>query len=199
MTTQRRLSKMKHVLAHRQKTLTVVCENIHDPHNVSAILRTCDAVGVQDVYLLYTVQAFPRLGKKSSSSAVKWIDTHKFGDASELKKQLVSRGITLYGTYLSENAKSIYEVDWTQASAIILGNEHSGISEDALRICDQVVSIPMFGMIESLNVSVAAAVILYEAVRQRLGKGLYPKRGRKSNSKLTESWINEMLEKWIKK
>jgi len=199
MTTQRRLAKMKQVLTHRQKTLSVVCENIHDPHNVSAILRTCDAVGVQDVYLLYTVQAFPKLGKKSSSSAVKWIDTHKFSNTAELKKHLLSRGITLYGTYLSENARSIYEVDWTQPSAIVLGNEHSGISEEALGICDQTVSIPMFGMIESLNVSVAAAVILYEAARQRLQKGLYSPRSRNPNSELTERWINEMLQKWIKK
>lgn len=209
MTTQRRLMKMKQVLANRQKNLSVVCENIHDPHNVSAILRTCDAVGVQDVYLLYTIQAFPKLSKESSSSAVKWIDTHKYKDTGDLKKHFTSREITIYGTHLGESAISIYDVDWTQPSAIIFGNEHSGISEEALTICNQTVSIPMFGMIESLNVSVAAAAILYEAARQRLQKGLYPRQNDRPArtklyaggpiSKLAEKWINGMLEKWIKK
>lgn len=184
---------MKQVLSSRQPDLSVVCENIHDPHNVSAILRTCDAVGVQNVYLLYSDEPFPKLGKKSSASAKKWVDTHKFADPAELKKELKAKGMRIYGTHLGKNSKSIYDIDWTQPSTIVLGNEHRGVSAEALDICDQNVNIPMFGMIESLNVSVAAAVILYEVARQRLQKRLYP------NSDLPEKWIKGMLEKWIKK
>lgn len=193
MPTARRISKMKQVLSCRQMDLTVVCENIRDPHNVSAILRTCDAVGVQNVSMLYTDQPFPELGKKSSASAKKWVDTRKFSNPLELKKYLKSMGMKIYGTYLSNKSQSIYDSDWTQPSAIILGNEQRGVSEKVLDICDHNVFIPMFGMIESLNVSVAAAVILYEAARQRMQKGHY------LNSDLSNDWIDKLLEKWTKK
>lgn len=190
MPTVRRISKMKQVLSDRQLDLTVVCENIHDSHNVSAILRTCDAVGVQRVALFYTVEPFPELGKKSSASASKWIDTIKFSDSQKLRDYLKSEGMTIYGTYLGGNSISVFDVDWTQPSAIILGNEQRGISEEALSVCDQRIHIPMFGMIESLNVSVAAAVILYEATRQRLEKKLLPNRG------LSDKWVEEKLREW---
>lgn len=184
---------MRKTLGRRQLDLTVVCENIQDPHNVSAILRTCDAVGVQNVNLLYVDQRFPELGKKSSASAKKWVSTRRFSDPQELKRHLSSLGMTIYGTYLSKKSQSIYNIDWTLPSAVILGNEQRGISKTILEICDQRVHIPMFGMIESLNVSVAAAVILYEAARQRLRKGLY------LTSNLSEEWIDEMLTQWAKK
>lgn len=193
MPTARRVSKMKQVLSRRQPDLTVVCENIQDPHNVSAILRTSDAVGVQKVSLLYTKEPFPELGKKSSASAKKWVDTQRFSEPVELKKHLRSMGMQIYGTHISKESISIYDIDWTQPSAIILGNEQRGVSGKILDICDRKINIPMFGMIESLNVSVAAAVILYEAARQRLKKGLYKK------SDLSEEWFNQMLEKWMKK
>jgi tRNA (guanosine-2'-O-)-methyltransferase len=193
MPTARRISKMRKTLGRRQSDLTVVCENIQDPHNVSAILRTCDAVGVQNVNLLYTDQPFPELGKKSSASAKKWISTQRFSDPHELRRHLSSLGMRIYATHLGKKSESIYNIDWTLPSAIILGNEQRGISDSILGICDQRVHIPMFGMIESLNVSVAAAVILYEAARQRLWKGLY------LTSNLSEEWIDEMLKQWTKK
>lgn len=193
MPTDKRVSKMREILKCRQLDLNVVCENIHDPHNVSAILRTCDAVGVQNVDLLYTIDPFPKLGKKSSASAKKWIDIHRFTDPLELKTHLKSKAITIYATRLKEDSVSVFDVDWTQPSAIIFGNEQNGVSEESLEICDQIINIPMFGMIESLNVSVAAAVILYEATRQRLKKHFYP------NKKLSEKWIDEMLKIWIAK
>ncbi len=175
MPTVNRIKKMRRVLKNRQPDLTVICENIHDPHNVSAILRTCDAVSIAAVQLLYTNQEFPKLGKKSSASAKKWIDVHEFQSVSALRESLKKRGFTIYATHLStENPRSIYEVDWTKPSAIIMGNEHLGVSEEALAIADHNIYIPMFGMIQSLNVSVATAVILYEACRQRIAAGMYP-------------------------
>ncbi len=193
MPTARRLQKMERVLRNRQLDLRVVCENIHDPHNVSAILRTCDAAGVGMVHLLYTHEEFPQLGKKSSASAKKWIDIQRHRSFKELQQALHRDGITIYATHLGERAISIYDVDWTQPSAIIMGNEHRGVSDEALAIADANVYIPQFGMIESLNVSVATAIILYEAVRQRLQANRYP------NPNLDSEWIAAKLQEWIEK
>lgn len=188
--TVKRLEKMKRVLNFRQPDLTVVCENIHDPHNVSAILRSCDAVGVLSVHLLYTQEKFPKLGRKSSASANKWMDIHKHKKHSDVKRVLQNQEMRIFATFLDPSAKSIYEIDWTLPSAIIVGNEHRGVSDEALQIADQRIYIPMFGMVESLNVSVATAVILYEICRQRLLAGFYsvPK---------SEDWINLHLKKWL--
>lgn len=176
MPTEQRLERMRTILQYRQPDLTVVCENIHDPHNVSAILRSCDAVGIDTVRLFYSYQEFPILGKKSSGSATKWINIENFSDAAELRDSLKVKGFTIYATHLqTPNPLSIYEVDWTKPSAIIMGNEHFGVSEDVLAIADHNVYIPMMGMIKSLNVSVATAVTLYEACRQRIDSGLYPR------------------------
>lgn len=174
MPTDRRLAKMRAVISRRQPDLTVVCENIHDPHNVSAILRSCDAVGVQAVHLVYDDTEFPRLGKKSSASGKKWIDIFRHESHAELKKALVARNMKIYATYLDDSARSIYDIDWTKPSAIVMGNEHRGASESMLNIADEAIYIPMQGMIQSLNVSVATAVTLYEAFRQRQNAGMFP-------------------------
>jgi tRNA (guanosine-2'-O-)-methyltransferase len=193
MPTLKRIERMRFALKNRQPDLTVVCENIHDPHNVSAILRSCDSVGVQRVYLLYNNEGFPKLGKKSSASAKKWIEIIKVTNEIELREKLKSEGITIYATHLDRKASSIYTIDWIQPSAIIVGNENRGVSDKALKIADKNVYIPMFGMIKSLNVSVATAVILYESARQRIKKGMYP------NDLLTEDWIEHRLKLWKEK
>ena len=100
--------------------------------------------------------------------------------------------MTIYATHVSPFAKSIYEVDWTESAAIMVGNEHRGVSDKALKIADQTVYVPMFGMVESLNVSVATAVLLYEACRQRIQKEMYPLRQE------TDDWFNKTLASWIK-
>ena len=193
MPTERRRLRMEEVLRNRQPDLTVVFENIHDPHNVSAILRTCDAVGVHRAHLLYTVESFPKLGKKSSASAKKWIELLRHRSHEELRNHLKENRFTIYATTVDPEATSVFAVDWTRPSAIILGNENRGVSEECLAIADTRIYIPMFGMIVSLNVSVAAAVILYEAARQRLAAGRYP------NPHLSPSWICAELEKWSRK
>ena len=173
MITEARKEKIERVLKSRQPDLTVVFENIHDPHNVSAILRTCDAVGILETYLLYTHTTYPKLGKKSSASAKKWINQKRFNDYDKIKAHLKQKDFTIYATHVDPEAKPIFEADWTKPSAIILGNEHLGVSEEALSIADERIYIPQTGFIQSLNVSVAGAIILYEAFRQRNDKGLY--------------------------
>jgi len=191
MVTERRIQKMKRILNFRQTDLTVVCENIHDPHNVSAILRSCDAVGVDAVQLIYNTETFPSLGKKSSASAKKWLSIKHFKSYPELRKYLKKQDMTLYATYIDPSARSIFEVDWTKPAAIIMGNEHRGVSTEAREIADQLIFIPMFGMIESLNVSVATAVILYEACRQRLLNRQY-------HDSKDQAWIKRNLNRWLK-
>ena len=191
MVTERRIQKIKRILNFRQTDLTVVCENIHDPHNVSAVLRSCDAVGIDTVQLIYNEEVFPKLGKKSSASAKKWLNIKRYKSYPELRKTLKNQKMTIYATYIDPSAHSIYDIDWTRPSAIIMGNEHRGVSAEARDIADQLITIPMFGMIESLNVSVATAVILYEACRQRLLSRHY-------HESKDQAWITRNLNRWLK-
>ncbi len=168
----RRLEKIRKVLEHRQPGLTVVMENIHDPHNVSAVFRSCDAVGVKRVELLYTVEKFPKIGRKSSSSANKWLERRRHTSVDECYSALRAEGFRIYATHLAAEAVSLYDLDLTQKVALVFGNEHRGVSDEAAEKADLNFQIPMMGMIQSLNVSVAAAVCLYEALRQRLTHGV---------------------------
>lgn len=193
MRSERRLSKLESVLRHRQPDLTVVIENIHDPHNVSAMFRSCDAAGVLEVQLLYTLEKFPRIGKKSSASAGKWIDRREFKSVETCYSTLRKEGFKIYATQLSEKAVGLYEVDLSKQCAIVFGNEHRGVSDEAAAQADGIIQIPMFGMIQSLNVSVACAITLYEALRQRLAKGHYNK------SKFSEKELKKLLDGWVSK
>ncbi len=184
---------MREVLHHRQSSLTVVMEDIHDPHNVSAVLRTADAVGIHAVQLLYTKEKFPKLGKKSSASAVKWIERRTFTSVDECYAALREDGFTIYATHIGPHSRSVYDLDLTGKVALVFGNEHRGVSADAARLADAVFQIPMMGMIQSLNVSVACAVCLYEALRQRAVKGMYDRPG------LPAEAIEELFKRWMKK
>ena len=164
---ERRSARLEATLRKRQPDLTVVIENIHDPHNVSAILRSCDAAGVMQVQLLYSRESLPKVGKKSSASANKWIDRRSFNSAESCYAALRREGFIILATHLGRNSKSLYDLDLTRKVALVFGNEHRGVSDDIAAMADQNFQIPMFGMIQSLNVSVAAGVCLFEAVRQR--------------------------------
>lgn len=193
MRSERRLARLEYVLRHRQPDLTVVIENIHDPHNVSAMLRSCDAAGVSEVQLLYTFEKFPKIGKKSSASAGKWVERRKFDSVKECYKKLRDEGFTIYATRLGDKAVSFYDLDLSKNVAIVFGNEHRGVSEEAADLADIIVQIPMFGMIQSLNVSVACAITLYEALRQRLAQGQYDK------PKCSEKELKRLMGEWAKK
>lgn len=171
--TEARKEKLRSVLANRQPDLTLVLNNIHDPHNVSAILRSCDAFGVFGVHLYYTKEKFPALANSSSGSAKKWIDLTRHRDAGTMIRGLREHGMQIVGTGFSPTAKPIMDIDFTRPTAIILGNEHRGMDPDVKAHVPDEIYIPMFGMVQSLNVSVAAATILYEAMRQRLAAGMY--------------------------
>ena len=191
--TEQRKKKFLSVLKHRQPTLTVVMEDIHDPHNVSAMLRSADAVGVLEVQLLYINEKFPKLGKKSSASANKWIARRLFKSARECYDRLHDEGFQIYATHLGKKTTSLYELDFTKKVALVFGNEHRGVSEEAAQLADENFQIPMAGMIQSLNVSVACAVSLYEAFRQRQQAGMYDK------PSLKKSEIKKLFDTWARK
>ena len=191
--TEKRFEKIERVATARQFSLRVVLENIHDPHNVSAILRSCDAVGVSQVDLLYTIESFPKISKVSSASSKKWVKQRRFNDTSDCLNTLRDEGFKIYGTILSDDAEDIYDLDFTEKIAIVMGNEHRGISEDMINGVDKHIYIPMRGMIQSLNVSVATAVTLYEAQRQRMEKGMYEK------SELSEEDLDNLIDEWCDK
>lgn len=193
MRSERRLAKLESVIRHRQPDLTVIMENIHDPHNVSAVLRSCDAAGVMEIQLVYTDEKFPKLGKKSSASAKKWVEQRQFKNVGECYKQLHKEGFIIYATHLGKGAKSLYDLDLTGKVALAFGNEHRGVSEESAELADANFMIPMAGMIQSLNVSVACAVTLFEAVRQRIAAHRY------DASSFDEKEVKKMLKKWAMK
>ncbi len=191
--TPARLDKIARVLGHRQPDLTLVLANIHDPHNVSAIYRSCDAFGVPEVHLYYTDTAFPALSEKSSASARKWVGSVRHQSPEALMRALKDKGMTVYATSCSPAARPIAEYDLAKPSAIIMGNEHSGVSPELAALVDAELYIPMYGMIQSFNVSVAAAVILAEASRQRMAAGLY------DAPRYSPEQMTALLAEWEKK
>ncbi len=189
--TPEREKKFKEVISRRQPDLTLILENIHDPHNISAILRTCDAVGIMEVYVINTTDPLrKKLGKKSSASARKWVKVNYFNSVYECVDILKMKGIVIYATHLSTDSVSLYDLDFSRPVCLAFGNEHAGVSEELLGYADGNFIIPMMGMIPSLNVSVACAVSLYEVYRQRAKTGMYehPARQDKNANELFAEW-----------
>lgn len=192
--TDKRVARIKEILVKRQPTLTVVLENINDPHNLSACVRSCDAVGVNEIHLIYYgSQPFPKLGKSSSASAKKWVGQKHYRSVRECFGLLKVEGKKIYTTHLGTDSVSLFDLDLSQPVAIVFGNEHDGVSEEALDMADGNLLVPQVGMIQSLNISVACAVILYEAMRQRLKAGLY------KNQQLDEAAFEAELKGWLEK
>lgn len=190
MTPERR-EKLTNVLSKRQPDITVVLENVFDPHNISAVMRTCDAAGVQDIYILNTkIPRHKKWGFKSSSSAAKWLSVHQYENAEECFSAVRKRHSRIITTHLSSDAVSLYDVNFTESIALVFGNEHSGVSEEIRALADGNFIIPQVGIIRSLNISVACAVTLYEAYRQKNLAGHY------SQPRLEENAYNELFTKW---
>ena len=191
--TERRRAKLERVLRWRQKDLTLVLANIHDPHNVSAIYRSADAFGVAALHLYYTDTAFPELGKKSSASARKWVESVRHRSAEELYAALKAGGHQILATSCTPESKPLGAYDFTKPTAVIMGNEHSGVEPELLAAADGELYIPMYGMIQSFNVSVASAIILAEAARQREAAGMY------ATPRFDEATLATRLGEWLEK
>lgn len=189
--TPERKKKIKTVLSHRQNDLTIVLENVNDPHNISAVMRSCDAVGVQEIYVLNTkIPLHEKWGSRSSSSAAKWLTIHQFENTVDCFSSLRKKYDLILTTHLLTDAVSLYETDLTKRVALVFGNEHSGVSVEIRNLADGNFIIPQTGMIQSLNISVACAVSLYEAFRQKRLAGHY------KNQKLSAEQFSFLSNQW---
>jgi len=191
--TERRQRRIRQVVEHRQPDLTVVLENVHDVHNVSAVLRSCDAVGVLAIHTIYSFENRPEraYAHTTSAGAAKWIDVQHFNSVADCYRLLREHGFCIFAAALTEEGKSLYEIDLAGKVALVFGNEMRGLTPEAIEQADGSFEIPMRGMIESLNISVACAVTLFEAARQRAASGAYdgPKLSPEQLDAITADWL----------
>ncbi|MFC4232631.1 TrmH family RNA methyltransferase [Parasediminibacterium paludis] len=189
--TPERSEKLLKVLSQRQTNLTVVLENVQDPRNITAVMRTCEAVGIQDIFIINTKQPrFEKFGFKSGSSSSKWLTIHQFDSIADCFKELRTKFEVILTTHLSAKAIDLYSIDFTQSIALVFGNEHSGVSDEANDLADGNFIIPQMGIIQSLNISVACAVSIYEAYRQKTNAGHY------QQSSMPEPQMRALRKQW---
>ncbi len=189
--TPERYKRLTSVLNRRQPDLTVVLENVFDPHNISAVMRTCDAVGIQDIYILNNrIPPHRKWGYRSSSTAAKWLNVHQFTNAEECFETVRKIYGKVYASHLGNEAQNLYSMDLTGSLALVFGNETFGVSDDIRTYTDGDFIIPQVGVIKSLNISVACAVSLYEAFRQKKEKGHY------ENPRMDAGHLLELGKEW---
>ncbi|MEM7572717.1 MAG: TrmH family RNA methyltransferase [Bacteroidota bacterium] len=174
---ERRRKLLRRVVELRQRNWTVILENVHDQHNLAAVMRSCDAVGIQELFLLQTDPGLKekniKLGKKTSGGTRKWLDVHYYQDRAACFEHVGSVVDYIYATHLGESAVSLHELDFRRSIGLLFGNEHDGVTAETLAYTDGNFLIPMYGIVESLNISVACAVSLFEGLRQREAVGMY--------------------------
>ncbi|TVP77583.1 MAG: tRNA (guanosine(18)-2'-O)-methyltransferase TrmH [Gemmatimonadales bacterium] len=169
----RRNRRIIEVLERRQPDLTVIMERVHKPHNLSAVVRSCDAVGVLDVHAVPAEGGLGGLHRDTSGGSNRWIRLHRHREVTDAIDALHASGHQVVAAHPSDEAVSFREIDYTRPTAVLLGAELDGVSQGALDRVDHTAVIPMAGMVQSLNVSVAAALFLFEAQRQREEAGAY--------------------------
>jgi len=162
-----RKARNDEVVASRTRTLTVVMEAFCDPQNVNAVLRTCEAFGVQELHVVEGPQKRYDRNKKISQNADKWLDVHRWRSTAECLAHLRGQGFAVYVTHLDRGAKALGELSFAGKVALVFGNESRGVSDEAVRLADATFTIPMRGFVQSFNVSVAAAITLAKAVERR--------------------------------
>jgi tRNA (guanosine-2'-O-)-methyltransferase len=190
MTPERR-EKLLTVLKRRQNNLTVVLENVFDPHNETAVMRTCDSVGIQDIFIINNRKPPKRAwGFKSGGSAKKWLTIHQFTHPEACFKELRNRYSKILTTHLGTDSVNLYDIDFTESIALVFGNEAFGVSDEVRALADGNFVIPQVGIIQSLNISVACAVTIYEAYRQKELAGHYQEQA------LPTQRVHELFNQW---
>ncbi len=193
MSTQERSERMDDILSRKQPTLQVMLENVHSSQNLSAIIRTADAVGVLDIYYSSKENETLRIHKTITQGAHRWTRRHRVHDGDTVKflRQKKAEGFQVVVTHLEERAVSFREVDYTQPTLLVMGNEKEGVSDAVIAEATDVIVIPMQGMVQSLNVSVATALVLYEAQRQIENAGMY------DTPQMTQEKADEIKDAWV--
>jgi tRNA (guanosine-2'-O-)-methyltransferase len=198
--TAERFARLVEVLNLRQPDLTVVSDSVHKGQNLSAIVRTCDAVGIMDVHSALDEATF-RAHTGTTMGTHKWVETHVYQDVSEPLTKLHNEGYQIVAADTAGSTVDYREIDFTQPTALLLGAEKYGISDTASPFIDKSITVPMLGMVESFTVSVACAIILAEARRQREQAGFYQQR-RLDNSRYQQllfEWSQPLLAKYCQK
>lgn len=185
-----RNDKIVQLLKRRQPDLTVFMDEVHKPHNLAAIVRTCDAIGIGRVHAVYP-QGMLRECHGTASGSNRWVDVRVHDDLASGIAKIRSQGKQVLAAHFSERAVDYREVDYTKPTALIVGSEKMGVSQQAAELADEHVLIPMLGMVQSLNVSVASAIILYEAQRQRSAAGLY------DQQRISEKTFEQLRFEWL--
>ena len=191
MPTPERIEKVSRVLSLRQADLRVVLEGVTIAHNASAVIRTCDAAGVLYLDLVSPNPELLRFNEAISTRADKWLEIAVHPTPAECLEPLKKAGFEIVATHLQKDAVPYTDVDFARPVAVVFGSESEGISDESLAFADRVVRIPMLGMVQSLNLSVSVAVILYEALRQRAAKGYFDK------ARLPAEELERLKNKWL--
>ena len=193
MLNEKRIKRIGDTLSRKQPTLQVMLDNVHSSQNLSAIIRSCDAVGVLDIYYSTKDNETPRIHKTITQGAHRWTRRHRMNDADKVLflKEKKAHGFQVVVTHLEERAVSFRDVDYTKPTLLVMGNEKEGVSAEVIAQADEVIIIPMQGMVQSLNVSVATALILYEAQRQLENAGRYdtPVLSLEKAEEIKSAWI----------
>ena len=186
-----RFDRIARTLNRRQPDLSIVMENVHKTRNLGALARTCDAVGIGTIHAIAPASGAVKLGHKTAGGTEKWIEVKRHLATKDAYKTLRDAGCTIFAAGVAADALDFREVDYTRPTVIVVGSELDGLSDDAANGADQCVQIPLMGMVESLNVSVATGIILYEAARQRTAAGMYEERS------LDEQVYHRLLFEWL--
>jgi tRNA (guanosine-2'-O-)-methyltransferase len=192
---ERRIEVIRQVVKYRQQDLVMVLENVDDDHNIGAVMRTCDAVGIQELVILNsrpdTRKKFIKVGKRTSAGTRKYINLSYFTDVNLCVDYLKEKELFLLGTGWGDNSVSMHAYDFTKPTALIVGNEKIGLSAELISHLDGLVTVPQFGTAQSLNVSVATAILLYESLNQRQRAGSFPPEW--------DEWHEMLFEKYLDK
>ena len=193
MSTEDRLARIDGSLSRKQPYLQIMLDNVHSSQNLSAIIRSCDAVGVLDIYYSTKENESLRIHKTITQGAHRWTHRYRMNDAHKVAflKEKKAQGFQVLVTHLEKRAVSFRQVDYTKPTLLVMGNEKEGVSPEVIEMADEVIIIPMQGMVQSLNVSVATALILYEAQRQLENAGSYdePILTEKKREEIKAAWV----------
>ena len=193
MLNEKRIDRIDDLLSKKQPDLQVMLDNVHSSQNLSAIIRSADAVGVLDIYYSTKENKSLRIHKTITQGAHRWTHRYRINDKHKVSflKEKKEQGFQIIVTHLQQSAVSFREIDYTKPTLLVMGNEKDGVSSEIVSIADEVIIIPMQGMVQSLNVSVAAALILYEAQRQLEGAGKYnvPLLSEEKREEIKTAWV----------
>ena len=192
--TAKRLARVRETLNRRQLDCTVALDQVHKMHNLSAIIRSCDATGIANVHAVELDEALKTF-RTAAAGAQGWVNLHKYNDTPTMINTVKSQGMKVYAAHFSDRAVDFRSIDYTKPCCILMGAELDGISDNGAEMADEHIIIPMLGMVASLNVSVAAALVLYEIQRQREIAGMYsqPQYSAADIEKLTFEWMQPKM------